>query len=81
VGAIDVGDNNKHLIDLYTESNGDDNLFLFQLGNRFMMTLTYGLATAKYLQEFLRIFRELGIRAEITHEAYAIDKDASEPVL
>lgn len=81
VGAIDVGDNNKHLIDLYTESNGDDNLFLFQLGDRFIMSLTYGMATCKYLQEFLRIFRELGIRAEITHEAYAIDKDASEPVL
>ena len=58
-----------------------DNLFLFQLGEKFILTLTYGKATEKYLNEFLRIFRELDIPAEITHKAHDIDKDVTEPAL
>lgn len=80
VGTLNVGENNRHITDFTMASNGDSNLYLMQLNDRFIMTLQYGRATQKYLDAFLRVFTELGVRAEIIHPAYEVAPDAQEPV-
>ena len=81
LGSVDVGDNSAHIVDAALGTYGNSNLFLLQLGDRFILTLQYGKATEKYLNEFDRILKELEIPSEITHHAHFISYDAKEPVL
>lgn len=81
LGSVNVGDNTAHIVDAALGTCGNSNLFLMQLGDRFILSLQYGKATDKYLNEFDRILKELGISSEITHPAYFIPYDVKEAVL
>lgn len=81
VGKVNIGDNNSHIVDFSMETNGDTNLYLMQLNDKFILTLQYGKATEKYLNEFNKIFTEYGIKSEISHPAHYVDKDSNEAVL
>lgn len=81
IGGLNIGDNNKHIVDFNMETNGRSNLYLMQLNDRFILTLQYGMATQKYLNEFNRIFTELGIKSEISHPAHHVLQDSMTAVL
>ena len=63
------------------ETNGDSNLYLMQVRDKFILTLQYGRATAKYLDEFVRVFQRYGIEAQIVHPAQYASNDTPMPVL
>ncbi len=81
MGALDIGDNNSHILDFSMETNSIYNLFMFQLNDNFALTLQYGKATEKYLNELDKIFSELGIKAEITHLSHIVENDVTAAVL
>lgn len=81
IGRVDIGSNNSHIVDFSMETNGDSNLYLMQLNDKFILTLQYGMATEKYLNEFNKIFTELGINSEIAHPAHHVDKDSDKAIL
>ena len=81
IGGLNVGENNRHITGFSMAANGDCNLYLMQLNDRFHLCLEYGRATGKYLDAFVRVFSELGVRAEITRSQYEVDPDVEEPVL
>ena len=81
IGGLNIGENNRHITGFSMAANGDSNLYFMQLNDRFHMCLEYGRATGKYLDAFLRVFEELGIRSEIIHPAYEVSADVQAPVL
>lgn len=81
IGALNVGDNNRHIVDFDLGTNSIYNLYLMQLNDRFVLTLQYGKATEKYMNELLKIFSEYGIKAVVTLPAHYLAKDSKTPVL
>ena len=81
MGAFSVGNNTKHIKEMFLGTKGDTNVFLYQVNDRFYLTLHYGKATQEYLDEFAQVFGELGVSAEITHPAHPVDLDVTAPVL
>ena len=81
VGSLNIGENNGHIVDFNMETNGNSNLYLMQLNDKFVLTLQYGMATQKYLAEFVKVFTELGVKAEIIHPAHHVDKDSPTAVM
>lgn len=81
IGSVNIGDNNAHILDFSLETNSIYNLFMIQLNDNFVLTLQYGMATEKYLNELNKIFSELGIKAEITRSSHIVEKDSLTAVL
>ena len=81
VGTFSIGDNDSHICGFSMETNGDSNLYLMQVRDKFILTLQYGRATAKYLDEFVRVFQRYGIEAQIVHPAQYASNDTPMPVL
>lgn len=81
MGKINIGDNNCHIVDFNMETNGKANIYLMQLNDKFKLMIQYGKATQKYLNEFIKIFSELGIKAEIAHSSHYVLKDSAAAVL
>jgi hypothetical protein len=81
VGALDVGDNNKHIVDFDMGTNSIYNLFMMQVNDRFVLCIYHGMATEKYMNELIKIFSELGIKAEITQPTHSVVQDSKTPVL
>lgn len=81
MGSLNIGDNNGHIVDFSMETDGASNIYMMQLNDRFIITLQYGKATGKYLDEFKEIFSELGVKAEITHPAHYVSMDSKTAVL
>ena len=81
VGALDIGDNNGHIVDFNMETFATSNLYLMQLNESFVLMLAYGNATQRYLEGFVRAFRDLGVDAEVTRPAYCIVRDSKTAVV
>ncbi len=81
MGTLNIGDNNSHIVDFEMETDASNVVFMIQLHDRFILTFQYGKATGKYLDEFRKIFLELGINAEITRPIHYVPKDSQFAVL
>jgi hypothetical protein len=81
IGSLNVGDNNHHIVDFDLGTNSISNLFMMQVNDSFAISLHHGKATEKYMNAFIRIFSDLGIKAEITHPAHRVVLDSKTPVL
>ena len=81
MGAFSVGENDSHIRDFIMGTNGNTNLYLMQMGEHFYLTLQYGRATQRYLDEFVRVLGELGIEASIGRPAQSMENDVPVPVV
>ncbi len=81
IGNLNIGDNSSHIIDFSLETFSVYNLFMMQVNDNFALTLQYGKATEKYLNAIIKVFSELGIKAEITCPAHIVEKDSMTAVL
>ncbi len=80
MGGFTIGDNDKHIVEMGMGTNGLPNLYLFQIKDRFVAALYFGAATQKYLDEFKKVFDELGVKAQITHQQHLVKNDVAVPV-
>ena len=81
IGNFDIGDNTKHIVDFNMETEGHFVVYTIQLRDQFVFVVQYGKATEKYLNEFDRLFKEMGIRSEISSPVHTVLKDVREAVL
>ncbi len=81
MGALNIGDNNHHIKELELGTNSIHNLYMMQLNDKFAIILQYGKATEKYMNEFIKIFSDYGIKAEIKQPAHLLMNDSKIPVL
>lgn len=81
IGALNVGDNNRHIVDLDLGTNSLYNLYMMQLNDKFIITLQHGKATEKYMNELVKLFSEHGIKAEVKHSAHYLAQDSKTQVL
>jgi hypothetical protein len=81
IGALNVGDNNNHIVDFDLGTNSIYNLFMMQVNDKFILSIYYGMATEKYMKELIKIFSNLGIKAEITYPVHSVVLDSKTPVL
>ena len=81
IGSFSIGDNDAHIAQMSMGTNGCANLYLFQVRDRFVLSLYHGEATQRYLDEFVKIFDELGVKSRITQRSRLADLDASAPVV
>jgi hypothetical protein len=81
IGAFNVGENNNHIVDFELGTNSIRNLFMIQLNDKFVIDIYHGMATEKYIKEFIKIFSELGIKAELIQPVRSVVPDSKTPVL
>jgi hypothetical protein len=54
---------------------------MVQLNDKFIINIYHGLASEKYMNEFIKIFSEFGIKAEVIKTIHKVDQDSKIPVL
>ena len=81
MGKFSIGDNDEHVLMAGISTKADANVYMNAVGDRFDLALQYGKATEKYLDEFAKIFAELGVGAKIAVPAHFVALDVKEPVL
>ena len=79
-GPVSIGDNDCHIQHMWFQTNGNSNLYMAQVNDKFCLTLMYGRATEKYLGALRQILRELGVPCEIARHAHATALDSLEVV-
>jgi hypothetical protein len=80
VGAVNIGENNHHLLDIRMETNSCNVINMIQLNDRFSLMILYGKATDAYLKAIESIFREIGIHVEINPDVDRLLRGADAPV-
>nr|WP_027870897.1 hypothetical protein [[Eubacterium] cellulosolvens] len=81
LGDFDLGMHTCHITDYVIDTTGHYVVYLQQVGDQFLFLVQYGRATGRYLEEFRRLFEELGIRTEVARPAHAISKGTDHAVM